>query len=620
MPLPPLPRALVAALLLLPLTACSDQQAAAEQTAEELASALVAGDVSSVAGQEAQRSYREVVEGLGEVEPKVEVDEVERDGDTATVVLSWSWPLEPQPWEYDAEVTLTRDGESWSPQWASDVVAPELDDEVLLARTVLPDRAPILGADGTALVRPRPVTRFGLDKSRVRPGQVVTSARRIAAALELDVRPYVRTARQAGPRAFVEGIVLRRADDGQVPPSFADIPGAAAVEDELPLAPTRDFAAQILGRVGPVTAEIVKESEGRYRAGDEAGLSGLQARYDDQLAGTPGLTVAAVQVDGEQERTLHEVAPEEGEPLQLTMVERVQRSAESALASLPASSGDSALVAVRPSDGAVLAAANGADNALNAATYGRYAPGSTFKVVSSLALLRSGLTPGSPVSCSRAAVVDGKRFENYSDYPADAYGRIPLERAVAESCNTAFVDARNRLQEGDLGEAAASLGLGTDHDLGFPAYFGQVPPPRGETDAAADMIGQGRVQAAPLTMAAIAASVADGRTVVPHLVEGFEPEAEPAVPLEDAEARALRRLMRAVVTDGSGAVLAGLGEVGAKTGTAEHGEAGPDGALPTHAWMIATRGDLAIAVFVENGESGSGTAGPVLADFLRRVR
>jgi cell division protein FtsI/penicillin-binding protein 2 len=616
-----LSRALPALVLLLPLTACSDQQAAAQEAAEDLGAALTTGDVSEVAGPEAQRSYRSVVDPLGDVEPSVEVGEVERDGDEATAELTWTWPLEPEAWEYDTEVGLVRDGETWTPRWGPGVVAPDLrEGEVLVSRTLLPERAPILGAGGQALVRPRPVTRYGLDKTRVRPRQVAASARRVAQALDIDVREFVRSARGAGPRAFVEGIVLRRGESDQVPPTFSDIAGAAAVDDELALAPTREFAAQILGRVGPVTAEIVEDSQGRYRAGDEAGLSGLQARYDEQLAGTPGLAVVAVRADGERERTLHEVPPEEGEPLQLTLEARVQRAAESALSAMPGATGDTALVAVRPRDGAILAAANGADNALNTATYGRYAPGSTFKVVSALALLRNGLTPQASVSCSQSVVVDGKRFENYGDYPADGYGRITLERAVAESCNTAFINARGRLQRDDLAEAAESLGLGTDFDLGFPAYFGQVPPPESRTEAAADLIGQGRVQASPLTMASVAASVAAGRTVVPHLVEGFAPEAEPAVPLTGSEARALRRLMRAVVTGGSGSVLAGLGDVGAKTGTAEHGEPRPGGDLPTHAWMIATRGDLAVAVFAESGESGSGTAGPVLADFLRRMR
>jgi cell division protein FtsI/penicillin-binding protein 2 len=611
----------VTALLLTPLAACSDQQAEAERVTGRVAEALSAGDLSDVLGAQAQESYAEVTQGMGSVEPAVEVGDVEREGDTATAVLRWSWPLSPEPWEHESRLRLDQDGDSWTPRWAPALVEGSLeDDEVLLARTLLPERAPILGADDRPLVRPRPVTRYGLDKTRVRSAQVVPSARAVARTLDIDVAPYVRLARRSGPRAFVEGIVLRRGESDQVPPSFSDIPGAAAVDDEMALAPTREFAAPLLGRVGPVTAEVVEESEGRYRAGDEAGLSGLQARYDDQLAGTPG--VAVVAAGGEQDRTLHEVEPEPGEPLRLTLDERVQRVAERGLARLPDSAGATALVAVRPRDGALLAAANGgADGGLNAATYGRYAPGSTFKVVSALALLRAGLAPDAQVPCERSVVVDGKRFENYDDYPAGAYGRIPLQTALAQSCNTAFVSARTRLEEGALAEAAASLGLGEDFDVGFPAYFGQVPPPGSPTEAAADLIGQGRVTAAPLTMAAVAASVRAGRTVVPVLVEDEQPEAEPEVPLTGPEARQLRRMMRAVVTRGSGTVLAPLGPgVGAKTGTAEHGEPGSDGGLATHAWMIAHTDDLAVAVFVENGESGSGTAGPVLLDFLRQVR
>ena len=75
--------------------------------------------------------------------------------------------------------------------------------------------------------------------------------------------------------------------------------------------------------------------------------------------------------------------------------------------------------------------------------------------------------------------------------------------------------------------------------------------------------------------------------------------------------------MRAVVTEGSGSFLADLpGEVGAKTGTAEYGSPDASGSLPTHTWMIATQGDLAVAVFVETGQSGSTTAGPILERFL----
>jgi cell division protein FtsI/penicillin-binding protein 2 len=78
-------------------------------------------------------------------------------------------------------------------------------------------------------------------------------------------------------------------------------------------------------------------------------------------------------------------------------------------------------------------------------------------------------------------------------------------------------------------------------------------------------------------------------------------------------------MLRAVVTAGSGGLLADVPgpPVVAKTGTAEFER---DGRLQTHGWMIAAQGDLAVAVFVEVGESGSGTAGPILEAFLRAAR
>ena len=118
-------------------------------------------------------------------------------------------------------------------------------------------------------------------------------------------------------------------------------------------------------------------------------------------------------------------------------------------------------MAIRPSTGAILAAANGPGNdGYNFATYGQLAPGSTFKSVSSLALLRAGLTPDTIVPCTTSIIVDGKRFENYDDYPRRRDRRIPLRTAVANSCNTAFISQAGKLGDGDLADAAASLGLG----------------------------------------------------------------------------------------------------------------------------------------------------------------
>jgi cell division protein FtsI/penicillin-binding protein 2 len=615
-----LPTLAVLALLTGGLTACTDQDAVAKEAADAFAAGLSKGDVAATAGRSAQAAYAELSRPLGDTEPEVRVEQVGDGDDERSVALAWTWDLGPgdsTDLGYTTEVRFTRDGDTWRPTWAPAVVHPDhRDGEQVDVRVLRAERGDILGARGARLVTARPIQTFGLDKSRIEPSQVRSSARAVARFLRVGVPAFVRLAEASGPKALVEALALRPADAREVGPAFSDIPGAGVVRGTRHLGITRDFAAPILGRVGPVTAEIVEKSEGRYRAGDQAGLSGLEARYDAQLAGKPGAALVALDADG-TERTLAQVEATAGAPLRLTLDAPLQQKAESALATLPRSAGVTALVAVRPSDGAVLAAANGTgNNGLDAATYSRYAPGSTFKVVTTLALLRAGLRPGSTVSCPRTIDVDGKDFENYDDYPAGGYGDIPLATALANSCNTAFVGERDKVDGSALGDAAASLGLGVDHDLGAPAYFGQVPPPEGETELAADTIGQGKVLASPLAMATVAASVAAGTTVVPHLVAGVEPTGS-AEPLTPAESRSLRSMMQGVVANGSGRVLAGLGGgVGAKTGTAEYGAPRPDGSLATHAWMIAFRGDLAVAAFVEKGASGSQVAGPVLVDFL----
>ena len=614
----------------LALSSCSSDKNSPEDAADALASGLSDGKVPAdvvAAGGSPQQQYDDIVSGLGDgADPTVEVSGVEKDSDDAgTATLAWSWDVDGQTWTYDARAALTRTDGTWHARWAPAVVEPSLEaGDRMQAATLSPRRGRITGAGGVALVKPRPVQHFGIDKSKVKKGQVALSARRIASLVGVDPASYVKLVKASGDKAFVEAIALREADAKRVPQAFYEQPGAFVVHDTMPLAPTREFAAPILGRVGPATAEIIKQSHGRIGVGDEVGLSGLEQRYDEQLTGTPGVKVWSVDEKGREHR-LFQAAPEAGQDLRTTLDLRLQTRAERALAVPdPDHPGPAtALVAIKPSTGAILAAASGPGaGGQNIATYGQYAPGSTFKVVSSLALLRNGLTPQSRVSCPPTVVVDGKQFKNYADYPAGRTGTITLRDAVANSCNTAFISSRDKVGRGDLADAAASLGVGVDHDLGFPAYFGQVPPPASETEAAADLIGQGKVLASPMAMATVAASVAAGHTVVPYLLDDHRPQADPGTPLSAKEAASLRELMRAVVTEGSGTVLAGLpGEVGAKTGTAEYGSPGTDGAapgsLPTHAWMIATEGDLAVAAFVETGESGSHTAGPLLLRFLQ---
>jgi cell division protein FtsI/penicillin-binding protein 2 len=595
-----------------------------QDAATALASGLTAKDLSKVdftsdTATTAQASYDRIVQELDSAKLRVDTAGVKQTGSTAVATLHWTWDLTSATWEYDAQADLKFAADGWQVEWAPSVVEPSLvEGENLDASSVLADRGDILGAGGQQLVTERQVSRVGIDKTQLGGADPAQSARALAQLVGIDAGPYIKAVKAAGAQAFVEAIAFRREElPADVSGGIAAIPGARIVAADLPLAPTRDFAAPLLGKVGEVTAEII-QAHPEYHPGDMAGLSGLEARYDGQLRGTPGVVVQAVPEKGTP-RDLYRTEATPGDPLVLSLDMGLETKAEQLLAGIgPAS----ALVAIRPSTGEILAAANGPGNGgQNMATFGQFAPGSTFKTVSSLALLRAGLTPDTVVPCTNTITVNGKQFKNYSDYPSSAIGDIPLKTAVANSCNTAFISQAPKLSGTNLFDAGVSLGIGLDHDLGFPAFFGKTDPDtESATGAAAQLIGQGTILASPMVMATVIASVQQGSLVVPRLVEGVDVTApEGAAPLSEAEVTALRSMLRGVVTDGSGRGLLDVPgpPVIAKTGTAEFGT-GAD--LQTHAWMIAAQGDLAVCVFVDVGDSGSGTAGPILEAFLRAAR
>lgn len=613
---------------LLGLTACTGDDGL-DQAIENLTTSIEEHDL---------RGFDEQAEAIAGYPVEATAGEPERDGDTATVDVAVTWTIEGNEWSYELPVELARgaqDDEGWSIDTTSQFIADGLEEgETIEVTREHAARADIAGAGGDAIVTERPVTRYGLDKSWIEPDQAEQSARDIAEALGVDPDELASRAAQMGDQAFVEAIVLRPDDAKErVPADYGDIRGANAVDDTMFLAPTREFARDLLGTVGEATAEMLEESEGALRAGDVVGLSGLQATYDEELRGTPAVTVSAVSGEGDdaERRTLVEWDAVEADPLVTTLDVETQKRADAVLADV---TGGSSLVAIRPSTGEILAAANGPETEVHAAaTVGQYAPGSAFKIVTALALLRQGMAPDDTVRCPETLTVDGFEFHNFPDYPAGKTGDITLRGAIANSCNTAMIAQHADLDQAALQDAAASLGLGVEADLGIPAFLGDIPETDGATAHAASLIGQGTVLTSPLAMATVAASVAAGETVTPSVLQDPpEPEATqppapsgsatPAssAPLTDEEAATLRSLMRSVVTDGSASALNALEPaVAAKTGTAEYGEPDADGDLSTHAWMIAVQGDLAVAVFVADGPSGSDTAGPIMADFLGRM-
>lgn len=366
------------------------------------------------------------------------------------------------------------------------------------------------------------------------------------------------------------------------------------------------LSAQLLGGLVTLDEAGAAALGFPYLPGDVAGASGLQAAFEAQLSGTPGGTVTVVDGAGAVVEVLHEFPDEEPRAVRTTIDPELQAAAESALGR---SSRPGALVAVDAPSGEVRAVASRPTIGFNRALAGSYPPGSTFKIVTSAALLGSGVGPDTPTSCPPSAAVGGFGFSNAG---GESLGDIPFATAFSRSCNTAFVQLAEALEPGLLAAAAETFGFNGDFDLPVPAPAGSFPRPTGLVDKAAAAIGQGRVTASPLQMATVAAAVASGTWQPPRLVE--TEAARPGRELAPGVAETLRELMYLVVEEGTGTAARLPGEpVAGKTGTAEYGTARPP---RSHAWFVGFRGDLAFAVLVEDGGSGGSVAAPIARSFL----
>ncbi len=311
-----------------------------------------------------------------------------------------------------------------------------------------------------------------------------------------------------------------------------------------------------------------------------------------------------------------------GQTLKTTLDQKVQNAADAALAGQV---NPSALVAVRVSDGHILAVANGPHGGdLDLALTAQVPPGSTFKMVTALAVLESGKADiNTIVPCPKSYTVNGRTFTNAGGFEL---GNVPLHTDFAKSCNTAFGYLGNQLPGDGLQKAAAQLGIGTTWNLGTDCFTGSVQANADPVNAAAAAFGQGQTLVSPVALAGAAATVARGSWKQPTLFTTLPPGASKPTPgpsaqpqpadgatLDATATSSLHQMMREVVTSGTATGLAGVpgGPVMAKTGTAEY----DNNPAHTHIWTIGYQGDIAFAVFIENTPS-SAVAVSVSASFL----
>jgi cell division protein FtsI/penicillin-binding protein 2 len=579
-------------------------------TGSPLAAAGVADEIAGLAGE------------LHDIAPDLTIAGIDDGSDLATAQVTVSWPLSagdtPATWDYQTTVRLSRGDGGWRVIWEPAVVHPDLTiGDTLAVRRTAAARADILDAAGGPLVTARPVVDVGIWPARATDldsdlNTVDSALRSIGVTVDLaSLRDRVD---RADPDHFVPVVTLRQDDFASIEDRIGDLDATTFRERERHLAPSRTFARAVLGIVDEVTAEVIQNSPGVFAVGDQVGFGGLSERYDAQLRGGTGhrVLLARTAPDGQVNHTeLFSAPPRPGIDLRTTLDVTVQAAAEAALHT---DDRRAALVAVRISDGAVLAVANthGADaNPVNLAFTGAVPPGSTFKMVSAYGLLAAGdVAIDTIVDCPQQVTVDGRTFRNAGNL---ALGEVPFRTAVADSCNTPFAALAPRLGDGALAAAGAALGIGGDWSLGLDTFTGQVSDGADPAELAAASFGQGTTRVSPAAMAAATAAVARGAWLPPNLVATADP-APPSVPLDAGAVADLHTALRAVVTDGTAGALAGLpgGEVYGKTGSAEVDDV-------THGWFIGWRDDLAFAVFVEGGGSGSGSAVPLVEGFLRTL-
>ncbi|MFW2243629.1 penicillin-binding transpeptidase domain-containing protein [Rhodococcus opacus] len=557
-----------------------------DTVSQQFADALNSDDVQAAAElttdpAAATAAITAMYDGLGNKDGTFTRTDVQESGDDGgTFTMDVSWPFAPgQEWKYSTTGNATKEGDDWKIVWDPAVLAPGLTDDTTVRYTTTTGTPPkVLAAGGAPILEQQVVTLVNLEQG------ADTAA---VAALLSPIAPTITAASLQQDLAGAQGkpvtaISLRAEDLAPIEPQLRQLAGVTLAPQTRLLSTDKALASPTLAGLGDL-----------WQEGQDA-----SAGWAVQLVGQDG---AAKSIAGEQGPD----APDIATTLDLPM----QMAAERALADVPQ---QAAIVALRPSTGEVLAVAQNAPaDALGPiALTGLYPPGSTFKTVTTSAALQAGAaTPDTVLPCPGTENIEGRQIPNDEEFDL---GAVPLHTAFARSCNTTMGRLAVGLPPDALQQAALQFGLGVDYVTpGLTTVTGNVPVADSPAARVESGIGQGQVTATPFGMAMVAASIANGSTPSPMIVQGQPGTADKTAPTVPANVTSdLRTMMRETVTGGTATALQDIPGLLGKTGTAESGNG------PAHGWFVGIKDDLAFAVFIATGDS-SAPAVQAAGRFLR---
>jgi hypothetical protein len=567
------------------------------------AAELTTGDAPTVSGQ-LLAAFR----NLDATEMFFSLNSIDQHGNTAKASFTATMDIAggAHQWTYRGRFGLVSRGGHWLVSWAPSVIQPSLGPgDRLAVVTKLAPRAMVTDVAGNPLIQKSTVYYVG-----VYPGKLASvrqTASEFSQVMGLNEQQVLGQISAAPPRQFLSLVTLDPGSFGSLWPSLSRVRGLVAKAGQARLFNLDPDDG--VGEVGAENSPALRDEGAAYQPGATVGLSGLERTYQDTLVGTPDVAVIVVNAQGKKVSTLWTSPGIKGSPVRTTIDGQVQAAANAALASLP-TSGE--IVAVNAFTGHILALAGHDSGDLplppGGLTNARIAPGITFTIVSSAALLAGGLPAQSPLPCLGVANVGGQTFT----YTPGQSSSGTFASDFAAGCGTAFATVSLRLTPASLAAAEKAFGIGESWDLRIPGFSGSAPPASGEAGLAAQAIGGGGVQMSPLGMAVVAAEVDAGAGHTPALVASDPPAAWQA-PLSTDQLNALRGLMRH-------AVESGPARVADLPGTPVHGQVGlvQTGPSAWLSWFVGYRGSMAFAV-LETGHTRSQAAALLAATFLSAV-